>query len=398
MILWSPSVAAPSEGVVRARAWVRGDCASCWLRFRYNFADVGLSVHFSPNPDGWQEIVTGPLGLWGPLHELRASLTCTSRNNSVLDVFVDSIQIEAGPTTPWHPGPAPRAGESVSAPLPAGPWTHILTLQPEAFSDYVYDDEQFLIGSYTTAAGDAATLFFGPLDRRFKLRTQRVGHPPQYLETPPQRFQRLAQFRIAVRSAPEGMRLAILNGQPLAHASTATPAIFPDSAVTWTTGGAAGQHLMPAIWLDSSVIPAALSDEDLQKALFPPQLPANWQAESITIERRPPGGTWQTLVVLPASPAEFTDPTGLPGETWEYRAIGENHEWWSAPSAPIVVTRARAGDLNGDNVVDLSDLAAFLAAFGLTQNEPGFTIDADFTGDDIIDLADLALLLTEFGT
>jgi hypothetical protein len=54
------------------------------------------------------------------------------------------------------------------------------------------------------------------------------------------------------------------------------------------------------------------------------------------------------------------------------------------------------GDVNGDGVVDLADLALLLAHFG-TLN--GATVgDGDFDGDADVDLADLALLLSAFGS
>lgn len=50
------------------------------------------------------------------------------------------------------------------------------------------------------------------------------------------------------------------------------------------------------------------------------------------------------------------------------------------------------GDLNGDGVVDLSDLALLLSAFGTS------TTTGDIDGDGDVDLTDLAILLSHFGT
>lgn len=52
------------------------------------------------------------------------------------------------------------------------------------------------------------------------------------------------------------------------------------------------------------------------------------------------------------------------------------------------------GDLNGDRVVDLSDLAGLLANYGCT----GSGCVADFDGNGAVDLGDLSLLLSKFGT
>jgi hypothetical protein len=395
MWLWSPSVVAPPDSVVRARLWIRGDCESCWLRFRWNYSDVGSAVHFSPNPFAWQEVVSGPIRASSPTYDLHSSLTCTSRNHSVLDVYVDSIQIEAGPSSPWQLGGVPRPAESWSGLLPAGSWTHIFTIQPEALSEYLFDDERLDICSYVTAAGDRATLSFDPLDRRFKLRAVSAVRAEPILETKPQRFQRQAQIRFAVRNTQRGLTFSVANGQPLERAGPSPTIPFSTAESTWRPADA---FLMPATWLDSIVIATELSDANLALATSPPVLPSDWQPSAVRIERRPPGGTWQTLVELPATPAQFTDHAGLPGETWEYRAIAAKQEWWSAPSPTIAATFALRGDVNGDGFVDLSDLTDFLSTFGRTSVDPNFQIDADFNADNSVDLTDLTLLLTAFGS
>lgn len=59
-------------------------------------------------------------------------------------------------------------------------------------------------------------------------------------------------------------------------------------------------------------------------------------------------------------------------------------------SGEIIRFRYRHGDFNDDGVVDLSDLALQLSAFGQTAA-------GDIDGDNDTDLADLAILLAEFG-
>ncbi|MFQ5807252.1 MAG: hypothetical protein ACE5I3_12455, partial [Phycisphaerae bacterium] len=54
------------------------------------------------------------------------------------------------------------------------------------------------------------------------------------------------------------------------------------------------------------------------------------------------------------------------------------------------------GDLNGDGLRDLSDLAILLAHYGLTE---GATYeDGDMDGDQDVDLSDLSALLAVYGT
>lgn len=56
------------------------------------------------------------------------------------------------------------------------------------------------------------------------------------------------------------------------------------------------------------------------------------------------------------------------------------------------------GDVNDDGVVDISDLAMLLSAFGATSSDPTYLAAADFDNDGDVDLSDLASLLSLFGT
>ena len=55
------------------------------------------------------------------------------------------------------------------------------------------------------------------------------------------------------------------------------------------------------------------------------------------------------------------------------------------------------GDVDEDGDVDLSDLAALLATYGLCDGAPGYNPAADFVENGCIDLADLAALLGNYG-
>ncbi|RMF84197.1 MAG: hypothetical protein D6744_03525, partial [Planctomycetota bacterium] len=70
---------------------------------------------------------------------------------------------------------------------------------------------------------------------------------------------------------------------------------------------------------------------------------------------------------------------------------------YGATSVTLTVLQSPCpGDLNGDNVSDLTDLAILLANFGRSD---GVTYaDGDFDGDGIVGLVDLAVLLGDFGT
>lgn len=55
------------------------------------------------------------------------------------------------------------------------------------------------------------------------------------------------------------------------------------------------------------------------------------------------------------------------------------------------------GDINGDGLIDLTDLGMFLAAFGTTIDQPGYNAGADFDGDGDVDLSDLTEFLSRYG-
>jgi hypothetical protein len=89
----------------------------------------------------------------------------------------------------------------------------------------------------------------------------------------------------------------------------------------------------------------------------------------------------------------------------DYMDEGETIVWAQGNGAGTFVERARAveyilaapGDVNGDSIVDLQDLAALLSSYGLCEGDEGYNVAADFDNDDCITLADLATLLSRYG-
>lgn len=76
-----------------------------------------------------------------------------------------------------------------------------------------------------------------------------------------------------------------------------------------------------------------------------------------------------------------------------------SNECGNATSGPATLTVNPAvcpGDVNGDNVVDLTDLATLLGNYGTGSG--GTYSQGDLNGDGAIDLSDLSLLLSAFGT
>lgn len=58
----------------------------------------------------------------------------------------------------------------------------------------------------------------------------------------------------------------------------------------------------------------------------------------------------------------------------------------------------RDGDINDDNVVDITDFSFFLNTFNKTVGNPGYDARADFNGDNFVDITDFSLFLNYFNT
>jgi hypothetical protein len=68
----------------------------------------------------------------------------------------------------------------------------------------------------------------------------------------------------------------------------------------------------------------------------------------------------------------------------------------SGSSSAVDVTLL-AGDVNGDNVVDLSDFSELAGAFGSDAGTANWDSNADLNCDGVVDVTDFSLLAANFG-
>jgi hypothetical protein len=55
------------------------------------------------------------------------------------------------------------------------------------------------------------------------------------------------------------------------------------------------------------------------------------------------------------------------------------------------------GDINGDGIVDLHDLAIVAAAYGSRPGDPNWNPLADILGDGVVDMRDFQIVVSEYG-
>ena len=65
-----------------------------------------------------------------------------------------------------------------------------------------------------------------------------------------------------------------------------------------------------------------------------------------------------------------------------------------ARAKPVTVMAARSGDVNLDGVIDLLDVAGFIAADRFDSGAPAGWSEGDFNGDGLVDLLDAAEMAT----
>lgn len=173
-------------------------------------------------------------------------------------------------------------------------------------------------------------------------------------------------------------------------------------------GGWAGANTFGDTWEWDGIAPAAIRTQP-QPLFAPLGTTANftvaaWGSDPITYQWRRNGVPLSdgqnpsgTTISGSNSPTLRIDPVGT-ADVGAYDLVATNEcgETTSA-TAYLTVTRSDcAGDLDGNNSVELPDLAILLSQFGCNTAETGCTADIDVDGS--VGLSDLAILLATFGT
>jgi len=164
-----------------------------------------------------------------------------------------------------------------------------------------------------------------------------------------------------VRSAPQALSVAFGGG---------TPSGQPPVAFSYVKRVLADQPFVVEL-------PATFDDSATSLSYFVLTLPS----QATVVPNREP-----YRLMFPASGATGTD-------TFTFRV--DSAAGSSNVATVTLVYTACVGDVDGDNVVGLSDLSVMLANFGSTSAGPE---DGDLDGDGDVDLADLSLLLSRYGT
>jgi hypothetical protein len=124
--------------------------------------------------------------------------------------------------------------------------------------------------------------------------------------------------------------------------------------------------------------------------------------QTLTFELHEIGGAIITVPVTLAADGSYTI-TGLP--TGQYNIGVKGAKWLRTTLTNVTVSgqisnlnpNLVAGDINGDNVIDISDFALLAAAFGSDPTTANWNTNADLNCDGVVDLLDFDIFAGNFG-
>jgi hypothetical protein len=122
---------------------------------------------------------------------------------------------------------------------------------------------------------------------------------------------------------------------------------------------------------------------------------------ALAVTITPDGGSPQATTVNTDNNGSFTL-VNLPVGTYNIRIKAPGY---LATSSAVTISSGatsvnfgtlRAGDINGDNRVTLTDFSVLARSFNTVGGQPNFDAAADLNGDNRVDLVDFSLLASNF--
>jgi hypothetical protein len=203
----------------------------------------------------------------------------------------------------------------------------------------------------------------------------------------------------AYDAATHTLTLTFAGGLPAgAYRATIAASAFPDAfgqPLDGNADGVSGDDYTFDFTPTPAAAPAPTADSGWAVHLVLPAVAtpsAGSPANTLTIERLAPGGSWTPIAVLPAGMQGFDDSNLDPGTLYQYRIRqcidGVCSAWSTLTSAMTFLP----GDVNGDYRIDFFDISALLAT-KYNTGQPATWAEGDQNGDGIIDFFDLTEIL-----
>jgi hypothetical protein len=264
MSLLTPPVVCEVGKTYQARVWLRGSPSSAWARWKRNMTSVGETVVFGLPAEQWREVIFPPYTVPADTTDLRLALAMTSTTDHRCEVYADSLQIEAVPSTHWQLGGTPRAATDVQAAVVGSPaWTNVFSIEPDDLSDFLAAAGERYIRTWWLAPDSFLELYFDPADMRFKLRPTLAGMAYEPLASTPQHFQQRAHVRLAVRVRSDYLALSVANGRPIETVGSPCLGIPAPAQLALACGSCTGADLLPFTLFNDCMISTYVEETDL---------------------------------------------------------------------------------------------------------------------------------------
>ncbi len=225
MRLLSPAITPRTNGRYQARFRIRGRGGQAKAQWQWGGFLVGEPAIYALDDDRWREVVTVPYRTPNPAGDLRLRISVQPTSVGACEAYIDAVQFEQVPSTPWQPGGSPRAGARLRAgPFVATHWRNAFAIEPEVTSAFLTGSARLHVRSYRFGGG-RLELIYDPQRSAFVLRWRQLllrrfgssaapGGPVGELLVSPQYLQRHAAVHFVIEKTPEGVLFSVANGQP----------------------------------------------------------------------------------------------------------------------------------------------------------------------------------------